>query len=165
MSLQQLRRVRGDVLPQTLRRHQDKIFLACPFRFSGHPARDLECLFVVMDEGERSVMLNRKKPVGDGDEHPAGNPANLAYQKQLIFHTTRMLEYSVGCRYLEAAVIKRQPDIRLNLKVADERKTALELKAGTEPASSNAALMRVASFKHVCALTDDIRYAQVENLI
>ena len=70
-------------------------------------------------------MFNRKKPVGHADEHLARNPAKLAYQKQLIFHTTRMLEYSVGCRYLKVAVIKRQPHIRLYLNVADAREGAL----------------------------------------
>lgn len=110
-------------------------------------------------------MFNRKKPVGHSDEHPARNPAKLAYQKQLICHTTRMLEYSVGCRYLEAAVIKRQLRIRLDLNVADAGEGALELKAGTKPASSNVALMGVASFKHVRAVADHIGYAQVENLI
>ena len=110
-------------------------------------------------------MFNRKKPVGHADEYLARNPAKLAYQKQLIFHTTRMLKYSVGCCYLKAAVIKWQRYIRLDFNVTDEREGALELKAGTKPASSNVALMGVASFKHVCALTDDIRYAQVENLI
>jgi len=110
-------------------------------------------------------MFNRKKPVGHADEHLARNPAKLAYQEQLIFHTTRMLKYSVGCCYLKAAVIKWQRYIRLDFNVTDEREGALELKAGTKPASSNVALMGVASFKHVRAATDDIRDAQVENLI
>ena len=73
------------------------------------------------------MMLNREKSIWHTDKHAPGNAAEFVHKEGLIFSAAYMLKDSIRGRYIEVVVVKWQPDIWLNLDIANEGKGFLEL--------------------------------------
>ena len=73
------------------------------------------------------MMLNREKLVWYANKHAPSNAAKFVHKEGLIFEAAYMFKDSIRCRYIKGIVVKWQPDIWLNLGIANERKSLLKL--------------------------------------
>jgi len=118
-----------------------------------------------MNNRQRRMMFNWKKPVWHDNKHTPGNTAKLVHKERLIFQAADMLKDSIRRRYIKGIVVKWQSDIWLNLGIANERKSALKLNTGAQSARSDILLMRVTSLQHICAVVYNVRHTDIQNLV
>ena len=91
------------------------------------------------------MVLNWKKPIGDGYEHSVRNSTKLFDKKHLVFVAANVFENGIRSGYIERIVTKGQSSITFNLNIAAKGIGGFEFDTCAQSARCDFFLMLVAS--------------------